>query len=174
MRLTIGACLNMGSVSTLATSVANISAPTWRQDSFSPSPGTAPPRDGLWPPKPSAKSGMSAAAGAPGASEHFASGPFVLVKPFTPWYKCRPRPDRCRQFLRRRPPVLGALVLGRSIKDENLLSFLCVLGFLGLFDGRWMCSRGDIKELEWTHGFHRMISSSTALRATRRKATFQF
>lgn len=55
-------------------------------------------------------------------------GPFVLVKTFTPWYKCRQRPDRCRQFLRGLPPVLGALVLGRSIKGEDLLSFLCVLG----------------------------------------------
>jgi hypothetical protein len=68
---------------------------------------------------------MSAAAGVPGASEHFASGPFVLVKTFTPWYKCKRRPDRCRQFLRRLCPVLGALVLDWSITGENILSFLC-------------------------------------------------
>lgn len=166
--------VSMGSLLTLATSGANRSAPTRRQDSFSPSPGSAPPRDSMWPPKPSAKSGMSAAAGVAGASEHFASGPSVLVKTFTPWYKCRPRPDRCRQFLRGRPPVLGALVLGWSIKDEDLLSFLCVLGFSGFFEGRRMCSRGDIKELEWIRDFHRMISSTTALRATGRKATFRF
>lgn len=59
----------MDPVLIFATSGVNHSAPTRRQDSFSPSPGSAPPRDGLCPPKPTAKSRMSAAAGVPGVSE---------------------------------------------------------------------------------------------------------
>lgn len=34
--------------------------------------------------------------------------------------------------------MLGALVLDRSIKGEDILSFLCVLDFSGLFGGRWV------------------------------------
>lgn len=32
--------------------------------------------------------------------------------------------------------MLGALVLGWSIKGKDILSFLCVLGFSGSFEGQ--------------------------------------
>lgn len=105
------------------------SAPTRRHDSFSPSPGSPPPRDGSLGPQASRQvthecgSRRSRRVGGPSPV-----APLCWSRLFTPWYKCRPRPDRCRQFLRGRPPVLGALVLGWSIKGENILSFLCVLG----------------------------------------------
>lgn len=50
--------------------------------------------------------------------------------------------------------MLGALVLGWSIKGENILSFLCKSWALSpSFEGRWGRDRGGIKELGWTRGF---------------------
>lgn len=151
-RISIGAGVNMGSVLTLATSGCKRSAPTRRQDSFSPSPGSPPPRDGLLGPQASRQvmhecgSRRSRRVGGPSPA-----APLCWSRLFAPWYKCRPRPDRCRQFLRGRLPVLGALVLAWSIKGENIFSFLCVLGLFGVFfEDRCACCRGGIKELGQT------------------------
>lgn len=119
----------------LCIEVVNVGCkPLGANTSFSLSPGSAPPRDGLWPPKPTAKSRMSAAAGVPGAWEPFVSGPFVLVKTFTPWYKCRRRPDRCRQFLRGTLTRAGRHRFGPVDQGRR---YLVVLVRLGLFGSLW-------------------------------------